>query len=54
MTDTDGMNALQEGPELLISDNCVNLEDVAPCDVDTVLVRAKATFFRQTQPQQTK
>lgn len=48
MTDDEGMNALQGGPELFISDNCVNIEDVAPCDVDVVLVRAKATFFRQT------
>lgn len=28
----EGMNALQEGPLRLISDNCVNVEDVALCD----------------------
>lgn len=39
-----GMNALQEGPELFISDNCVWPEEVAPSDVDAVLARAGAQW----------
>lgn len=39
-----GMNCLQEGPELFISDNCVHPEDVAPEDVAAVLRRAGAEW----------
>ena len=49
LTDTEGMNLLQEGPELLIGDNCVTLEDACPEDVECVLVRAKATHFSHNQ-----
>lgn len=41
-----GMNLLQEGPELFISDNCVRPEEVAPCDVDAVLARARAQWAK--------
>lgn len=35
-----GMNLLQEGPIYLISDNCVEPEDVAECDANAVVERA--------------
>lgn len=46
LCDRAGMNLLQEGPELFISDNCVRLEEVAPCDVDAVLERAGAPWAK--------
>lgn len=45
MTEREGMNALQEGPILLISDNCVTADDVAPCDTRAVLERAGALMM---------
>jgi len=42
----DGMNALQEGPLRLISDNCVTVEDVAMCDALDVMSRVKGEWAR--------
>lgn len=43
----DGMNALQEGPIRFISDNCVEAEDVALCDVQAILDHAEKTKQQQ-------
>lgn len=43
-----GMNALQDGPLLLISDNCVTPEDVAACDVAAILKLAKCEFYQRS------
>lgn len=45
-----GMNALQEGPELFISDNCVHPEEVHPEDIAAVLRRAGAEWAQSRNP----
>jgi hypothetical protein len=40
----EGMNLLQEGPELFISDLCVTPEEVHPADIAAVLQRAGAPW----------
>jgi len=48
-TDADGMDWLQGvAPEKhgrLVSDNCIDVQDVAPCDTDAILRLANARHF---------
>jgi len=45
----DVMNALQEGPLRLISDNAVTVHDVAECDALEVMRHVKAPWARKFQ-----
>lgn len=44
----DGINLLQEGPLRFISDECVTVEDVAPCDVEAVMNHAEKIRKQKT------